>query len=131
MAKKSRQRKVQARRPQEAAVGKANAGASAIDKPWWIVAVCAVLILATVVSYRGVRNSDFVSLDDNDYVVQNHDVQQGVTAQSVEWAFTAFHSANWHPLTWISHMIDWKLYDDHAGGHHITNLCLHSFCSCT
>jgi tetratricopeptide (TPR) repeat protein len=125
MAKKSRQRKVQGKRPPEATTGKTNPSGPATEKPWMIAAICAVLVLATVISYRGVRNSDFVSLDDNDYVVQNRDVQQGITAQSVEWAFTAYHSANWHPLTWISHMIDWKLYGNHAGGHHITNLCLH------
>ena len=125
MAKKSRQRKIQGQRPPEATAGKANPNASRMVRRWWIVAICAVLVLATVISYRGVRNSDFVSLDDNDYVVQNRDVQQGVTAQSIEWAFTAYHSANWHPLTWISHMVDWKLYGNHAGGHHITNLCFH------
>ena len=125
MAKKSRQRKVQAKHPPEAKPEKINASASAMDKRWWIAAVCAALVLATAISYRGVRNNDFVSLDDNDYVVQNRDVQKGINAQSIEWAFTAFHSANWHPLTWISHMIDWKLYGNHAGGHHITNLCLH------
>ncbi len=72
------------------------------------------------------RNSDFVSLDDNDYVVQNPSVQHGINAQSIDWAFTAFHSANWHPLTWITHMADWKLYGNHARGPHITNLCLHA-----
>lgn len=125
MAKKSRQHKIQGKHPREATAGKTIPGARAMDKPWWIAAICAVLVLATLISYRGVRNSDFVSLDDNDYVVQNRDVQQGITAQSIEWAFTAYHSANWHPLTWISHMVDWKLYGNHAGGHHITNLCLH------
>jgi tetratricopeptide (TPR) repeat protein len=125
MAKKSRQRKVQGKQPPETRTEKINTSASVTNGSWWIAAVCAALVLVTAISYRGVRNNEFVSLDDNDYVVQNRDVQQGVNAQSIEWAFTAFHSANWHPLTWISHMIDWKLYGNHAGGHHITNLCLH------
>src|SRR5271157_4274930 len=126
MAKKSRQRKIQGKRPPEAPAGKTAPLAPTTYKPWQIAAVCVVLVVVTVFSYRGVRSSDFVSLDDNDYVVQNLDVQQGVTAQSIEWAFTAFHSSNWHPMTWISHMIDWKLYGKSAGGHHITNLCLHT-----
>src|SRR5208337_405215 len=126
MAKKSRQRKLQVKRTPEAPSGKTISSAPAKYKPWWIAAVCVVLVLATVLSYRGVRSNDFVSLDDSDYVVENPQVQHGVNAQSIEWAFTAFHSANWHPLTWISHMIDWQLYGNHAGGHHITNLCLHS-----
>jgi tetratricopeptide (TPR) repeat protein len=125
MAKKSRQRKVPGKRPPETTAGKINAGAPSMDKPWWIAAVCVVLILATVLSYRGVWSNDFVSLDDSDYLVHNPPIQHGVNAQSIEWAFTAFHSANWHPLTWISHMIDWQIYGNHAGGHHITNLCLH------
>ncbi len=126
MAKKSQQRKLQARRPPEALAGKTISSAPAMYKPWWIATVCVFLVLATVLSYRGVRSNDFVSLDDNDYVVENPPVQHGVNVQSIEWAFTAFHSCNWHPLTWISHMIDWNLYGKNAGGHHITNLCLHS-----
>jgi Flp pilus assembly protein TadD len=126
MPKKSRQRKIQGKRPPEAPAGKTSPIAPVTAKPWQIVAVCVVLVVVTAFCYRGVRSNDFVSLDDNDYVVQNRDVQQGVTAQSIEWAFTAFHSSNWHPLTWISHMIDWKLYGKNAGGHHVTNLCLHS-----
>jgi tetratricopeptide (TPR) repeat protein len=126
MAKKSRQRKLQVKRTPEAPSGKTISSAPAKYKSWWIAAVCVVLVLATVLSYCGVRSNDFVSLDDSDYVVENPQVQHGVNAQSIEWAFTAFHSANWHPLTWISHMIDWQLYGNHAGGHHITNLCLHS-----
>ena len=126
MPSKSHQRKNRGKRPPEAPAEKTVAIAPVTCKPWWIAAVCLVLVAATVFSYRGVRSNDFVSLDDNDYVVQNREVQQGVTAQSIEWAFTSFHSSNWHPLTWISHMVDWKLYGKNAGGHHVTNLCLHA-----
>ncbi len=126
MAKKSRQRKLQGKRTPETPDGKPVSSSHAMDKPWWIATVCVVLVLATVFSYRGVLSNDFVSLDDYDYVTENPPVHQGVNAQSIEWAFTAFHSANWHPLTWISHMIDWKLYGKNAGGHHLTNLCFHS-----
>ncbi len=82
--------------------------------------------MVTVFVYRGVRNNGFVVFDDYDYVVQNQHVQQGITAQSIEWAFTTFHSANWHPLTWISHMADWKLYGGNPSGHHMTSVYWHA-----
>ena len=107
MASKSRQRKSQAKRPP---AGKTAPIPTSTHKPWQIAAVCILLALATVFAYRGVRNNDFLSLDDNDYVSENLHVQQGVTSQSVAWAFTTFQEGNWHPLTWISHMIDWTLY---------------------
>jgi hypothetical protein len=50
------------------------------------------------------------------------DVQHGVTIESIEWAFTTFRVSNWHPLTWISHMVDWSLYGNNPAGHHLTNL---------
>ena len=126
MAKKSRLRKFDAKRPPGAPAGKTVALAPATHKPWQIAAVCIVLVVVTVFSFRGVRNNEFLEYDDYDYVVQNQQVQQGVTAQSVEWAFTTFHSANWHPLTWISHMVDWKLYGSNPSGHHMTSVCWHA-----
>ena len=59
------------------------------------------------------------------YVYENHHVQQGVTLQSIVWAFTAFDANNWHPLTWLSHMLDVQFYGLWAGGHHLTNVLLH------
>jgi tetratricopeptide (TPR) repeat protein len=126
MAKKPRPRKFEASRPPGAPAGKTVALTPATHKPWQIAAVCIVLVAATVFSFQGVRNNEFLIYDDYDYVVQNRQVQQGVTAQSVEWAFTTFHSANWHPLTWISHMVDWKLYGSNPYGHHMTNVCWHA-----
>ena len=79
-----------------------------------------------VVAYQGVRNNDFVDYDDHGYVMENPQVQQGVTMQSIAWAFTTFHDSNWHPLTWISHMVDWSFYGNNPAGHHMTNVCLHA-----
>ncbi len=53
-------------------------------------------------------------------------MQHGLTMQSIEWAFTTFHEGNWHPLTWISHTIDWSIYGNSPVGHHMTNVCLHA-----
>ena len=126
MGKKSRQRKFEAKRPPGAPAGKTAAIAPATHKPWQIAAVCIVLVAATVFCFRGARSNGFLDYDDDHYVVQNRQVQQGVTAQSVAWAFTTFHSANWHPLTWISHMVDWKLYGKNPSGHHMTSVCWHA-----
>jgi len=53
-------------------------------------------------------------------------VQAGLTGESVTWAFTAYHSNNWHPLTWIVHMVDWELFGAEAGGHHLTSVLIHA-----
>ena len=126
MAKKSRQRKSPGKRPTESPGGKTDPSAFAIHKSWQIAAVCVVLAVVTIFAFRGVRNNDFLNYDDNYYVQENHQVQHGLTMQSIEWAFTTFHEGNWHPLTWISHTIDWSLYGNSPVGHHMTNVCLHA-----
>ena len=70
---------------------------------------------------------EFINCDDDQYVYENPQVARGFTAQGIVWAFTHFHSANWHPLTWLSHMLDCQLYGlNHPGGHHLTNVLLHA-----
>ena len=84
-----------------------------------------LLILATILTYWQVKNFDFVGYDDQEYVVENSHVQKGLTVEGIIWAFTSFHSANWHPITWLSHMLDCELYGLNPMGHHWTNLILH------
>lgn len=67
----------------------------------------------------------FINLDDNLYVYNNPAVLAGINWATVEWAFTQFHSANWHPLTWLSHALDAQLFGLNPGGHHATNIVLH------
>ena len=69
---------------------------------------------------------EFVNYDDNDYVYENPEVARGLTLKGIVWAFTHVHSANWHPLTWISHMLDCQFYGLNPGGHHLTNVLLHT-----
>ena len=126
MAKKSRQRKFHGKRPPEAPAEKTVPIAPVTNKPWQIAAVCMVLVAVTVFSYRGARNNDFLTYDDLGYVQDNLRVHQGVTLQSIQWAFTSFDESNWHPLAWISHMVDWQLYGDNPSGHHMTNVYLHA-----
>ena len=126
MANKSRQRKSRGKRTPETPAGKTVPVAHATHKPWQIAVVCLVLAVVTLFAFRGVRNNDFLTYDDNYYVWQNQQVQHGLTMQSMAWAFTTFHRSNWHPLTWISHMVDWKLYGKDPAAHHMTNVCLHA-----
>ena len=89
------------------------------------VLVCLFLVIATVAVYWQVRNHEFVNFDDDGYVTENSYVQDGLTRESIIWAFTATDVANWHPLTWLSHMLDCQLYGVSPKGHHLTNVLFH------
>src|SRR5260221_12648695 len=82
-------------------------------------------MLATFSVFLPFAWHDFVNYDDPDYVTANPHVQSGLKWDNVIWAFTTGHAANWHPLTWLSHMLDCQLYGMNAGGHHLTSLALH------
>jgi tetratricopeptide (TPR) repeat protein len=90
-----------------------------------VLLVCLALTAVTLAVYARVWTHDFVGLDDHDYIMGNAPVLKGLTADGVVWAFTTGHSANWHPLTWLSHMLDVQLYGLNAGPHHLTSLALH------
>ncbi len=87
---------------------------------------CAALVFITMAVYWPVRQFDFTNYDDTDYVTYNPAIQKGLTPAGVEWAFKTGHASNWHPLTWISHMVDCGLYGLKPGGHHLTNLLFHA-----
>jgi tetratricopeptide (TPR) repeat protein len=83
------------------------------------------LALSTLAVYWQVHDYDFVNFDDPDYVSKNANIQSGITLDSIKWGFTTGHAGNWHPLTWLSHMLDWELFGADAGWHHFTSLLLH------
>jgi tetratricopeptide (TPR) repeat protein len=85
-----------------------------------------LLALATLLVYLPVTRHAFLSYDDDDYVTNNPMVQQGLTLAGVGWAFTTFHAANWHPLTWLSHMADCEFFNLNAGAHHFVNALFHA-----
>ena len=89
------------------------------------LAVCALLAVLTGLGYAGVGELGFISLDDVEYVTANSQVQQGLTAESLGWAFRATTLGNWHPLTWLSHMAAWELGGPDPRVHHGLNLLLH------
>jgi tetratricopeptide (TPR) repeat protein len=89
------------------------------------IIICVVLAGATLLPYIQVRNHAFITLDDDMYVTNNRMVLAGVTGPGLKWALTSQDASNWHPVTWLSHMVDSELYGSWAGGHHLTNLALH------
>jgi len=89
------------------------------------IGICLLLVAATVASYASLGDAAFINFDDHDYVYGNAHVSSGLTWENVSWAFTTTHMANWHPLAWLSHMLDSQLFGLDAGAHHLTNLLLH------
>jgi len=89
------------------------------------IIVILLILAVTVCVYIQVHQFEFVGFDDNEYVYENANVATGITSENILWAFTANHSNNWHPLTWISHMLDCQIFGLHPGWHHLTNLFFH------
>jgi thioredoxin-like negative regulator of GroEL len=87
----------------------------------------AAIGLATlaVLPYLQTLGHDFVRWDDQSYITENPYVREGLNWRSLHWAFTTFWGGNWHPLTWLSHLIDISLWGMNPGGHHLTSLILH------
>ena len=85
------------------------------------------LVVATLAVYGKVSHHSYVIYDDSYYITENPRVQAGLTAEGVVWAFTSTHALNWHPMTWLSHMLDVQLYGVNPAAHHLTNLLFHIF----
>ena len=92
-------------------------------KTCWLIGLA--LGLVTLALYSPAIRHDFIAYDDQQYVTENGHVQAGLTARGVVWAFGK-HAGNWHPLTWLSHMLDCQLYGLKPAGHHLTNVLLHA-----
>jgi len=90
-------------------------------------AVMAVaLSIATLLVYASVVRNEFVNFDDDMNLTKNQHLQQGLTIESLRWAFTNVEHQNWHPLTWVSHMLDFGVFGMHAGGHHAVSALMHA-----
>ena len=90
----------------------------------WLIGL--LLVLVTAATYWPVGRATFLSVDDHEYVSQNQTVQAGLTWHGVVWAFSGGHVANYHPLTWLSHMLDCQLFGPDPGWQHRVNLLLHA-----
>ena len=85
-----------------------------------------LLAVATVALYSPVAGYLFVALDDHDYVTGNTHVHGGLAWSTIKWAFTTFAAANWHPLTWLSHALDYQLFAMNPAGHHLHSVLVHA-----
>ena len=88
--------------------------------------LCVLLAVATFSVYFRATMNPFVNYDDQGYVTENTHVQQGLTWETVHWALVSSEASNWHPLTWMSHALDFQLYGLNAAGHHLTSILLHT-----
>ncbi|MBI5363331.1 MAG: tetratricopeptide repeat protein [Planctomycetes bacterium] len=95
------------------------------SKRWLAPTLAAVLALATFAAFAGVGANEFLQLDDPTYVRDNEFVKRGFSAEGWAYAWTSTDAANWHPLTWLSHMLDVELFGVDPGPHHLANLALH------
>jgi protein O-mannosyl-transferase len=100
-------------------------GASAAAKRW-NTASCVLLALVTIALYSPVIGHSFVVFDDRDYVTANPYIRGGLGWSTIKWAFTSTAAANWHPLTWLSHALDYQLFALHPAGHHLDSVLIHA-----
>lgn len=92
---------------------------------YYFLFISLLLVVLSLIAYEPVRRNDFVQYDDKDYIIDNYHVSEGISYESFIWAFASNHAANWHPLTWLSHMVDCELFGLNPFWHHLHNLLLH------
>ena len=121
-------RQVGNRRKHSSATSGSGSGVRGGHPKSWLtdLLVCLGLVAVTWAVFGQTLTHDFVNFDDHVYVYENPLVVRGLSAETVIGAFTHTHARNWHPLTTLSHMLDCQLYGLNAGGHHLTNVILHT-----
>jgi Tfp pilus assembly protein PilF/uncharacterized membrane protein (GlpM family) len=90
------------------------------------VILCLLLVVATLALYNPVNRHAFVNYDDDRYVTENPHVHDGLSTSTISWAWASTEHANWHPLTWLSHALDYQLFHLNPAGHHFTSLLIHA-----
>ena len=83
-----------------------------MPSPWIVLGLVALVIAI----YGRLHGHEFLILDDDQYITSNGHVRLGLSIEGLRWAFTHFHAANWHPLTWLAHMLDWELFGANPAG---------------
>lgn len=109
-------------------VGSASRGRESSSSRWGSPPLyCLALALLVLLVYGQTAQFEFLKYDDNEYITENPHVLAGLSLESVQWAFTpSGYAANWHPLIWLSLMLDAELFGLWAGGFHLTNVLLHA-----
>ena len=92
----------------------------------FVFPLCLLLFLLVCSVFYPITGGDFINYDDDVYVTDNFHVQGGPALEQVSWAFSNTDSANWHPVTWLSHMLDYQLYGGMPWGHHLTSVLIHA-----
>src|SRR6266478_4494652 len=87
--------------------------------------ICLLLGAVTLASYWPVLHNGFINFDDPEYITENPHVTSGLNLENVAWAFRTGYAGNWHPLTWLSHMLDVQFFGLNPMGHHLMNLMFH------
>jgi tetratricopeptide (TPR) repeat protein len=113
-------------RPENMVAPKSQEHSGSPDSKGTIFGVCFLLVVAVFLVFGQTFHYGFVNFDDNQYVYENPIVQKGLTWEGFRWALTYGNIGHWHPLTWLSHMLDCQLYGLNPGGHHLTNVLLHT-----
>lgn len=88
--------------------------------------LCLLLVAVTLAVYNPVVHNGFVNYDDDRYVTDNPHLRDGIGWKTISWAFTSLDQANWHPLTWLSHALDYRIFHFSPAGHHYTSVLLHA-----
>jgi tetratricopeptide (TPR) repeat protein len=91
----------------------------------YVYPIIIFLIVASCAAFGRVMGNDFNNFDDNAFITENIHIQSGFNTESIKWAFTTIYLSYWHPFTWLSYMLDWKLFGANASGHHLVSLLLH------
>jgi len=91
-----------------------------------IILICLGLLLLVVFTFLPLLNNDFIFLDDPGYITMNPHVQAGFKWESIKWAMSTTYVGNWHPLTWLSHMLDYQWFGLNPRGHHLMSLLIHA-----
>jgi protein O-mannosyl-transferase len=94
-------------------------------KKKYIYLIIIILIVSSCITFGRIVNNGFINYDDNLYITENNYVKSEINPQNINWAFSAVVSGNWHPLTLLSHTLDWTLFGANASGHHLVSLLLH------
>lgn len=100
-------------------------GAAPVRSSLRVLSVGIALLVVTLAVYWQVGGHAFLNYDDDTYIVRNPHVRSGLTSANIAWAFSSVEQCNWHPLTWLSHMLDVQIYGLNPRGHHLTNVAIH------
>ena len=87
--------------------------------------ICFGLSLVVILPFYQTSQFEFVIYDDSPYILSNKNIQNGFNRTSISWAFTTLFASNWQPITWLSLMLDYKMFGTNAGGYHVTNVLIH------